>query len=557
MRQGEVITASQRNVVLFLGGLLLFAAGFAPLALIRVHTPTETGTATTIDHILIQYDVTRRVATPLDAPLALLLHGFSGNRVMMRLIAVALADAGFISVSVDLRGHGSSEGTMGELDDFIEDLYAVLRSLQAHGIGDPTRLVLLGHSMGGGVVLQPRPQGPAAVATIGVAPVASPEWVTTTTPPNLLLILSTADAVINATVVRETFEKAVNGSREVNEVHVLHGTARKLTVLDGGDHLNLLYHEAVIGEIVAWSTQYVFDEARPLTSAPHQTHLATYVALAGGTAVILSILSALWREERAPTHPGKARGEDDRRAVLTMGVTAIVGAGVGGSLLATGTTLVLTRVTPFIVANLMTALFVGNAVILGSLARAGLRRGHQGVSYWRFVAASLRRPTVVVEVGLGLFGAAAFTGLLGLTVGSTLTATGSTASLRLTALPLYIGLFGVVFTLYESFFRGWMRPRLGASGRRWLYAILYQWIVLLATFILEVVLLTTILAFFMPYIHAAFFLLGLPLVAMALGVATVSAEVLYARTGGWIPHILISAVTLATLTLVFSPTLPL
>ena len=74
-------------------------------------------------------------STPMDAPISILLHGFSGNRVMMRMIALALAEEGFICVAVDLRGHGSSEGTMGEQSGFINDVEAVIQSLQAKGMG--------------------------------------------------------------------------------------------------------------------------------------------------------------------------------------------------------------------------------------------------------------------------------------------------------------------------------------------------------------------------------------------------------------------------------------
>lgn len=273
---------SRSDLVLFVVGILLFASGFSPLALMRLQTPFETFTATTIDNVLIRYDVTKKVNTAIDTPLAILLHGFSGNRVMMRMIALALAESGFICASVNLRGHGSSEGVMGGRDDFVKDIQAVILSLREKGLEDPIRIVLLGHSMGGGVVLNPKSQVEAVVATIGVTPVSFPKWVNTTTPKNLLLIISTGDTVINAMDVKQTFYKAVNGTREFNETHNIHGTARKLFVIEGVNHLNILYNEAVISEIVAWSTKYVFGEAQALTSNPNQTHAAAYVSLAGG-----------------------------------------------------------------------------------------------------------------------------------------------------------------------------------------------------------------------------------------------------------------------------------
>jgi uncharacterized membrane protein HdeD (DUF308 family) len=127
--------------------------------------------------------------------------------------------------------------------------------------------------------------------------------------------------------------------------------------------------------------------------------------------------------------------------------------------------------------------------------------------------------------------------------------------MRLIALPLYTFVFSVVFIFYESFFKGWVRPMIGDGGARMIYSMSFQLVVLVSTFMLELVILTTILSLFMPYIQVEFFFLGLNLVLMSLGIATVSAEVFFERTGGWIAQIIISAFTFAALIIVFSPTL--
>lgn len=212
-------------------------------------------------------------------------------------------------------------------------------------------------------------------------------------------------------------------------------------------------------------------------------------------------------------------------------------------------------VTPFFVANIITALFLGNAIILGGLAWTRLRQGQTGFSYMRFVKESIKRSSIKVDVCFGLIGAAALTGLLSLTIGSNTTATFSIASMRLIALPLYTFVFSVVFIFYESFFKGWVRPMIGDGGARMIYSMSFQLVVLVSTFMLELVILTTILSLFMPYIQVEFFFLGLNLVLMSLGIATVSAEVFFERTGGWIAQIIISGFTFAALIIVFSPTL--
>jgi len=100
------------TILLLVSGAIILALGFYPLALLRIQMPSETIAATTTDGLSMAYDITKRPDASTDAPIAVLLHGFAGNRIMMRMIAYALAEKGFTCVSVDLRGHGSSGGNM-------------------------------------------------------------------------------------------------------------------------------------------------------------------------------------------------------------------------------------------------------------------------------------------------------------------------------------------------------------------------------------------------------------------------------------------------------------
>jgi alpha-beta hydrolase superfamily lysophospholipase len=85
-----------------------------------------------------------------------LVHGFGEHAGRYQPMADALTAAGVQVVAADLRGHGESDGKRGVVsgyDDFRADLAALLdraRDLHA-GVDGP--LVLFGHSMGGGIVL--------------------------------------------------------------------------------------------------------------------------------------------------------------------------------------------------------------------------------------------------------------------------------------------------------------------------------------------------------------------------------------------------------------------
>jgi len=85
-----------------------------------------------------------------------LVHGFGEHCARYEPMAAYLTAKGVQVVAIDLRGHGRSDGKRGVIasyDDFRADLAALLdRASHMHkGVKGP--LVLFGHSMGGGIVL--------------------------------------------------------------------------------------------------------------------------------------------------------------------------------------------------------------------------------------------------------------------------------------------------------------------------------------------------------------------------------------------------------------------
>ena len=536
-------------------GTTILAIGFYPLALLRIQMPSETFTATTTDGVQIVYDTTVRSDASADAPTAILLHGFAGNRIMMKMIAYALADKGLTCVSVDLRGHGSSEGNMGGLDQFSNDVKEVIQSLQVKGVGNTSRIVLIGHSMGGGVALTLGSQLPTAVATIGVAPVSSPDWVNTTVPRNLLLIVSTGDAVIDFATVEQTFYESVNGTLAFGEPHDVDGTMRELFVVEGPDHLNILYNALVIDEIVRWTTRYVLGLEQSLTVSPVMISAAVYVSLVGGTMVILSALALTRKKKWQERRKTEAKRRSDRKTLLRIGFTGFLLAGIFGSLIGIGISLSLQAMTPLFFTNFITALFLGNSTAFGFLARAELKRSSKDFSYLKFIKGSISKPSLIADAILGSIGAIAFLVLFSQTLGQNTTSTFSTASPRLVSLPLYLVLFSFVFMFYESFFKGLARPMIGDGVKRMVYSVLFELAVLLSSFLLELAVVTTILSLYMPFIGLDFFVLGLNLVIISLVTSITSAEVFYELTDGWIAQIIVSALIFATLATVLSPSL--
>ncbi len=141
------------------------------VALIMIFRPEPTfatgpfptaATATTADFTPQQF--TMRDGTTLFARhfsaeselTILLLHGVTADSAAFNTSASMLRETtGANLIALDLRGHGRSGGTAGDVDyigqyqDDVADVISAIRQERPHG-----RLILAGHSMGGGIALQ-------------------------------------------------------------------------------------------------------------------------------------------------------------------------------------------------------------------------------------------------------------------------------------------------------------------------------------------------------------------------------------------------------------------
>ncbi|MFX1352239.1 MAG: alpha/beta hydrolase [Promethearchaeota archaeon] len=544
---------NRKSLSLLIVGFVIFTSAFFPLAVINNEIPTQSFKTLTSDAVPISFDVIMKSTTSTEAPLALLIHGFSGNRRMMKLIGISLAEKGFISVSLDLRGHGDSGGFMGESTDFSADVGAVIQFLEDMNTGNTSEMILIGHSMGGGVAINISLESYSPLATVGIAPSTSPAVVNTTTPRNLLLVISTGDTIIQNDLVLETFYKSINGTGEPNTVYDINGTVRMLFVDESSDHFSIVYDREVINEIVKWATRVVLGEEQTLGLNPDLIGAAVLISLIGGTIVILSSLSIVYdrickRKEAKEKQSAENPRESNWKSLLKAGIQAVLVAGIGGSIIGLLISLLISPISPLFFTNFIASLFLGNSIALGIFAWRKLKGGRKEFSYFEFIKESLRTESTRVDVGLGITTAIVFIILLYITMGTNTTSTLSTSFLRMAYLPLYLTFYFLTFLFYESFFKAIIRPMVGNGSRRMIISVVYQLVVIVSSLLLLMILLLLILQQ-----SAAFFLLGINLMVLLLSITIISGEFFYEKTGGWIAQIIVSALIFSTSAIVFSP----
>lgn len=113
---------------------------------------------------------------PVPAPAALVMHGWGANAALMLPALPPLHEAGHAVLLLDARCHGESDGEdFTSLPRFAEDIASGLDWLTAQAGVDPTRLAVIGHSVGAGAALLCASRRDDVRAVVSLAAFAHPE----------------------------------------------------------------------------------------------------------------------------------------------------------------------------------------------------------------------------------------------------------------------------------------------------------------------------------------------------------------------------------------------
>ena len=322
------------------------------------------------------------VAGAAERPLVLVGHGFAGSDVLMRGFALTLAHAGYSVISWDFDGHGANSRPA-SADGLLRDAELARAMATELNAWDGQRLAILGHSMGSGVALSFGQKYPETQATIAVSPVGTA--VTPELPRNLLLMAGALEPAFLGNARERLAEAGGEGGDPAQ------GTARRLQVIPGVEHVSILFAPLAYTTARAW-LDGVFG-AQPGAQAYRDLRMVWYAV---GVAGMLLAAMCL-----APRPPQRVRADGRSPASTLRLLGALAGGAAGATLLlwlAGLAGLNLQGLFGILVGGYLLAWF-GAAGVL-ALLLSGVRPGWPG---WRALGAGLA-VFAALWLGVGLLG---------------------------------------------------------------------------------------------------------------------------------------------------------
>jgi pimeloyl-ACP methyl ester carboxylesterase len=339
-------------------GLLVWIGGVAAIAmLMRRDVITEPVDLRLVDGTLIHGTLYRPNTDHTDLAAAVVIHGTAlSHQSCVPGFAIPLAREDFLTLAIDLRGHGHSGGALPrralegdptavgqddypEIDAAIDFLKQHPLYIKQHPWIRSECFVLVGHSRGGLAAASVGYQrgDVDGVISVGVAP----QTCDVSRPRNFLIVTGTGDRLFPRAKCIESISRATNGA--VREPYkpfgdFSTGTARRLYMVGGNNHLNELANPSMTHHVVDWATSSVFFHLDPIPRAWLPGLMAAVLAATVGGFLactgISSRLAGVWLELPSMTRrPLRVA----RLAVLFVVLAALVpGVAAGERLLEVG-----------------------------------------------------------------------------------------------------------------------------------------------------------------------------------------------------------------------------
>ncbi len=191
-------------------------------------------------------------------PGVLIAHGFAGSKQLMLGYGHVLAQSGYAVMLWDFDGHGANPAPLQHFE-LQRNLDAAFTALLQQSQVDPTRLALLGHSMGSGLVMSAGIRlSNSFAATVAISPTGA--QVTPQAPRNLQLQAGGWEGrfVENA---QRLLAAAGGENKNLSE-----GIGRELVIVQQVEHITILFSNASHQAALRW-----------LDATFNQSHSSSYV----------------------------------------------------------------------------------------------------------------------------------------------------------------------------------------------------------------------------------------------------------------------------------------
>jgi pimeloyl-ACP methyl ester carboxylesterase len=193
------------------------------------------------------------------APVIVIAHGFAGSQQLMQPFAETFARNGYIAVTFDFFGHGRNpipiRGDITEGNVITSVLLKELGQVVDYAKtlpGTDGRIAVVGHSMASDIVVRLAQANTDVQAVVAVS-VFSPV-VTATSPRNLLVIVGSLEpSMLRAEGLRIVgLTAAANAAAGETFGSFADGTARRLVLARGVEHIGVLYSHDSLLEALQW-----------------------------------------------------------------------------------------------------------------------------------------------------------------------------------------------------------------------------------------------------------------------------------------------------------------
>jgi dienelactone hydrolase len=202
-----------------------------------------------------------RPISDMPAPVVLLGHGFAGSQQLMQPFATTLSRNGYIAITFDFPGHGRNAAPfVARIEDQarrVELLLGALEAVAAFAGGLPGtdgRMALLGHSMAGDVLLRyAAAHREEVAATVLISPYLAADS-PTREPRNLLLVYGSWEPEMLSRTGAQAVTDAVGEPAETGVYYgdFGDGSARRLVLVEGAEHIAVLYARAALSAGLDW-----------------------------------------------------------------------------------------------------------------------------------------------------------------------------------------------------------------------------------------------------------------------------------------------------------------